>query len=95
MEYLDIVCLLYYILFNSIPFTWIFRPACVYVYSAGIGRTGTMIAIDRLIEEGIDKGSVNVFECVKKMREQRVNMVQTHVSRLISKCTTDCFIYKS
>ncbi|XP_060565351.1 receptor-type tyrosine-protein phosphatase mu-like [Ruditapes philippinarum] len=45
--------------------------------SAGIGRTGTLIAIDRLIEEGLDKGSVNVFECVKNMREQRVKMVQT------------------
>ncbi|XP_053389697.1 receptor-type tyrosine-protein phosphatase U-like, partial [Mercenaria mercenaria] len=45
--------------------------------SAGIGRTGTLIALDRLIEEGQDKGSLNVFECVDNMREQRVKMVQT------------------
>ena len=65
----------------------------MYVYSAGIGRTGTMIAIDRLIEEGLDKGSVNVFECVKKMREQRVKMVQTHVSLLISYVTSQRIVF--
>ncbi|XP_053388708.1 receptor-type tyrosine-protein phosphatase epsilon-like, partial [Mercenaria mercenaria] len=45
--------------------------------SAGIGRTGTLIALDRLIEEGQCEGYINVFECVKKMRAQRVKMVQT------------------
>ncbi|XP_060576316.1 receptor-type tyrosine-protein phosphatase epsilon-like [Ruditapes philippinarum] len=45
--------------------------------SAGIGRTGTLIAFDRLVEEGQDKHDVNIFECVKSMRKQRVKMVQT------------------
>ncbi|XP_053378702.1 receptor-type tyrosine-protein phosphatase kappa-like [Mercenaria mercenaria] len=45
--------------------------------SAGIGRTGTYIALDQLTEEGKCEGSVNVFNCVNRMREQRVNMVQT------------------
>ncbi|KAL4216291.1 Protein tyrosine phosphatase [Mactra antiquata] len=45
--------------------------------SAGIGRTGTYIAIDLLTEEGLTEGSVDVFGCIRNMREQRVNMVQT------------------
>lgn len=45
--------------------------------SAGIGRTGTYIALDRLFEEGKTTNTVNVFDCVMSMRQQRVNMVQT------------------
>lgn len=45
--------------------------------SAGVGRTGTYIALDRLTTEGRAEGSVNIFGCVLDMREQRVNMVQT------------------
>ncbi|XP_053387134.1 receptor-type tyrosine-protein phosphatase alpha-like, partial [Mercenaria mercenaria] len=45
--------------------------------SAGVGRTGTYIALDRLVKEGESTGSVDVFGCVMSMREQRVNMVQT------------------
>ncbi|KAK6180311.1 hypothetical protein SNE40_012493 [Patella caerulea] len=45
--------------------------------SAGIGRTGTFIGLDYLIEEARAEGSVDVYECVKQMRYERVNMVQT------------------
>lgn len=49
-------------------------------FSAGIGRTGTYIAIDVLYEAGkIDK-KINIAEYVKKMRQKRMNMVQTYVS---------------
>lgn len=44
--------------------------------SAGIGRTGTYIAIDALHNEH----KFNIAEYVKKMREKRMNMVQTYVS---------------
>ncbi|XP_061165547.1 receptor-type tyrosine-protein phosphatase epsilon-like [Saccostrea echinata] len=46
--------------------------------SAGIGRTGTYIAIDALNQIGRKTGKVNVAEYVKKMRENRMNMVQTY-----------------
>ena len=46
--------------------------------SAGVGRTGTFIAIDTLISE-IDEGArhINVFECVSKLRYQRNFLVQS------------------
>ncbi|XP_061165548.1 receptor-type tyrosine-protein phosphatase epsilon-like [Saccostrea echinata] len=46
--------------------------------SAGIGRTGTYIALDVLNQIGRKTGKVNVAEFVKKMRENRMNMVQTY-----------------
>lgn len=47
--------------------------------SAGIGRTGTYIAIDALYEECKQK-KINIAEYVEKMREKRMNMVQTYVN---------------
>lgn len=46
--------------------------------SAGVGRTGTFIAIDTLINE-IDNGAthINVFDCVSKLRYQRNFLVQS------------------
>ncbi|XP_065922351.1 receptor-type tyrosine-protein phosphatase C [Magallana gigas] len=46
--------------------------------SAGIGRTGTYIAIDVLIESGKTHSKINIAEYVKKMRRNRMNMVQTY-----------------
>ncbi|XP_042660810.1 receptor-type tyrosine-protein phosphatase kappa [Tyto alba] len=45
--------------------------------SAGIGRTGTFIALDFLLKMGKAEGKVDVFQCVQRLREQRVSMVQT------------------
>ncbi|XP_053887317.1 receptor-type tyrosine-protein phosphatase epsilon-like [Malaclemys terrapin pileata] len=45
--------------------------------SAGIGRTGTFIALDFLLKMARAEGSVDVFRCVQRLREQRVSMVQT------------------
>lgn len=47
--------------------------------SAGIGRTGTYIAIDVLSETGKMHNKINIAEYVKKMRRNRMNMVQTYV----------------
>ncbi|XP_062574635.1 receptor-type tyrosine-protein phosphatase T-like isoform X2 [Saccostrea cucullata] len=44
--------------------------------SAGLGRTGTFIALDALYRHGLESGSVNVSEYVTQMRDDRMNMVQ-------------------
>ena len=50
--------------------------------SAGVGRTGTFIAIDVMLQKMSAKESLNVQEFVCRMRAQRAYMIQTSVSRL-------------
>ena len=52
-------------------------------YSAGIGRTGTYIALDALYKGGKTTGKINVAEYVKVMRSNRMTMVQTYVSLMM------------
>ena len=49
------------------------------LHSAGIGRSGSFIALDYLVDQASVDGYVNVFQCVQNLRHQRVNMVQTLV----------------
>ena len=51
----------------------------LYYFSAGIGRTGTFIALNILIDQGKQLGYVDVAACVENLRRQRVNMVQNLV----------------
>jgi protein tyrosine phosphatase len=53
---------------------------CNIYNSAGIGRTGTYIALDALYENGQETGFVDAKEFTEKMRENRMNMIQTVVS---------------
>ncbi|XP_052224308.1 receptor-type tyrosine-protein phosphatase epsilon-like [Dreissena polymorpha] len=45
--------------------------------SAGVGRTGTFIALDNLISQAQIENCVRPFQIVEALREQRVSMVQT------------------
>ncbi|XP_046562318.1 uncharacterized protein LOC124271261 [Haliotis rubra] len=45
--------------------------------SAGIGRTGTYIAIESLVDQAAAEGCVDVVSFVSNMRGQRKNMIQT------------------
>ncbi|RWS11981.1 tyrosine-protein phosphatase 69D-like protein, partial [Dinothrombium tinctorium] len=45
--------------------------------SAGVGRTGTFIAIDSLIPEITCGTHINIFECVSQLRYQRNYLVQS------------------
>ena len=51
--------------------------------SAGVGRTGTFITLDAMLERIESEQSVNVYEFVKNMRKRRVLMVQTMVRQFV------------
>jgi protein tyrosine phosphatase len=56
----------------------------IYIFdSAGVGRTGTFITVDYLMQYVRDNdlfSEVDIFDWVLQMREHRTTMVQTHVS---------------
>ncbi|XP_053398126.1 tyrosine-protein phosphatase 10D-like [Mercenaria mercenaria] len=45
--------------------------------SSGVGRTGTFIAVDYLLQHIRDHDDVDIFSLVLEMRNHRLNMVQT------------------
>ena len=53
-------------------------------FSAGVGRTGTYIALDYLIAQAAAEDQVDVFMCVKTLRQTRHLMVQTLASILLN-----------
>jgi protein tyrosine phosphatase len=59
-------------------------PLCIIfiLFSAGVGRTGTLIAVDILLQQVGENKKVDIFGTVYKLRKHRVNMVQTEVSVL-------------
>ena len=52
--------------------------------SAGVGRTGTFIAIDIEMQRIEAEGAVDVYGCLKMLRSCHILMVQTLVSVLAS-----------
>ena len=46
---------------------------------AGVGRTGTYITLDSMLERMKEADNINVYEFVRNMRAKRVLMVQTQV----------------
>ena len=52
------------------------------LFSAGVGRTGTLIAIDIALAQAFKERQVDIPKIIVDMRKQRMKMVQTVVSLL-------------
>lgn len=55
------------------------QPSFPISSSAGVGRTGTFIALDRILQQLDSKDSVDIYGAVHDLRLHRVHMVQTEV----------------
>lgn len=61
---------------------------CCFYFSAGVGRTGTIIALDVLLQQLQNQRAVGINAFVHKMRLNRPYMVQTEVKIIFIRATT-------
>ena len=52
----------------------------IFPHSAGVGRTGTFIAVDNILEQIEKEQLVDVPGIITKIRQRRMKMVQNYVS---------------
>uniref|UniRef100_A0A8C9ZBW2 protein-tyrosine-phosphatase n=1 Tax=Sander lucioperca TaxID=283035 RepID=A0A8C9ZBW2_SANLU len=58
--------------------------------SAGVGRTGTFIALDRVLQQMDSKGTIDLYGCVFDLRLHRQHMVQTECQySFLHQCVRD------
>ncbi|XP_076806314.1 receptor-type tyrosine-protein phosphatase H-like isoform X2 [Clavelina lepadiformis] len=60
--------------------------------SNGSGRSGTFIALDRLLQEMQEKSSVNIFETVQQLRQDRMAMVENFKQYLVLYKGVECVL---
>ena len=57
-----------------------FSPPTLYPHSAGVGRTGTLIAIDCVLDQLQEEKVVDIAGVIIHLRTQRMKMVQSLMS---------------
>ena len=58
------------------------------MFSAGVGRTGTYVVLDNVLDQIEAESVVDIDGVIVKARNQRMKMVQTKVSNLSHTITT-------
>jgi protein tyrosine phosphatase len=64
------------------------------VYSAGVGRTGTFIVLDWMLQHIRYARTVDIFDTVLKIRQFRRGMVQTAVKFIYAHLTLGSMSHK-
>ena len=81
--FLQIILVIFFIFCHFFPF---YKSLLNFLLtSAGVGRTGIFIALSNSIEQMNIEDGVNIFQIVKKMREQRSAKIMTRVGKF--QCT--------
>ena len=70
-------------LYNNINMYWLGHVILHLLFSAGIGRTGTLIAIDVALAQASKERQVDIPKIIVDMRKQRMKMVQTVVRKML------------
>lgn len=81
---------------NVLLYKRILKYLLMFLYilkSAGVGRTGTFIAVDYLMQHVRTSDVIDIYSYVMKMRNNRPNMVQTEVLRLLLSQTKTATVY--
>ena len=73
------------------------RPFYCISLSAGVGRTGTLITIDRVLDQIREEKVVDIAGTIIELRKQRMKMVQTLVCKVACVCVVVymCFCRES
>ena len=77
-------------LYKRVINDWSLSKGTILVHcSAGVGRTGTFIAIDIALEQAKREGVVDIAGVVNRLRQQRMKMVQSLVRTIFTQLHYD------